>query len=73
MTLPEHSKRLLRTEQAAKYLKLSPSTLEKRRVTGGGPSYSVLGRVVVYDVEDLDAYVEANKRHSTSEATPEAA
>ena len=59
----------LRTKAAAAYLGLSPSTLEKSRVSGDGPIYASLGRVVVYDVEDLDAYVDARKRHSTSELT----
>ena len=64
---PELSKRLLRTKDAAAYLGLSKSTLEKHRVTGDGAIYASLGRVVVYDVNDLDAYVEARKRRSTSE------
>jgi hypothetical protein len=59
----------LRTKAAAAYIGLSPSTLEKSRVSGDGPIYASLGRVVVYDVEDLDAYVDARKRHSTSELT----
>jgi len=66
-TFPELSKRRLRTKDAAAYLGLSKSTLEKQRVTGDGPIYSALGRVVVYDVDDLDTYVEARKRRSTSE------
>lgn len=73
MTTPDHPKRRLRTKDAASYLGLSKSTLEKMRVTGGGPIYSALGRIVVYEVGDLDAYVEARKRRSTSELVPEAA
>ncbi len=65
--------RCLRTIEAAAYIGLSKSTLEKLRVTGGGPSYSALGRVVVYRIEDLDAWVSARKRRSTSETEPEAA
>lgn len=63
----EPSKRRLRTPDAAAYLGLAKSTLEKMRVYGGGPVFAALGRVVVYEVGDLDAYVEARKRHSTSE------
>ncbi len=66
-TLAEIRKRF-RTQAAADYLGLSKSTLEKMRVTGLGPVYSALGRVVVYDVDELDAYVDARKRRSTSEA-----
>lgn len=60
----------MRTEQAANYLALSKSTLEKLRVTGGGPVYAALGRVVVYRLEDLDAWVSAHIRCSTSDNTP---
>lgn len=72
MTAPDLPKRRLRTKAAADYLGLSKSTLEKKRVTGDGPVHAALGRVVVYDVEDLDEYVEERKRRSTS-ATLEAA
>jgi hypothetical protein len=70
MTAPDLPKRRLRTKAAADYLSLSQSTLEKKRVTGDGPVHAALGRVVVYDVEDLDAYVESRKRRSTSEVIP---
>ena len=61
----------IRVPDAAAYLNLSPSTLAKMRVRGDGPAYSKAGpRVVVYDVADLDAYLNGRKRFSTSE-TPE--
>lgn len=62
------NRRTLRTPDAANYLALSVSTLNKLRVFGGGPNYSKLGRVVVYSVEDLDAWLRANRRSSTSVA-----
>jgi predicted DNA-binding transcriptional regulator AlpA len=58
----------LRTQQAARYVGLSKSTLEKYRVTGGGPVYASLGRIVVYESSDLDHWVNQRKRASTSEA-----
>jgi predicted DNA-binding transcriptional regulator AlpA len=58
----------LRTQQAARYVGLSKSTLEKYRVTGGGPIYASLGRIVVYESSDLDYWVSERKRASTSEA-----
>jgi predicted DNA-binding transcriptional regulator AlpA len=59
---------MMRTEQAAEYCGSSSSTFEKLRLTGGGPVYSKLGRRVVYRVEDLDAWLAANRRRSTSDA-----
>jgi len=72
MNISDLPKCRLRTKDAASYIGLSKSTLEKMRVTGGGPVYSALGRTVVYEVGDLDAFVEARKRHSTSEPMAEA-
>lgn len=66
------TKRYLRTAAAAEYIARSPSYLHKRRCSGGGPRYSKIGNVVVYDVADLDEWVAAGLRNSTSDggATP---
>ncbi len=72
-TIPSAQTRCLRTADAANYIGLSKSTLEKLRVTGGGPTYAALGRVVVYRIEDLDAWVSEHRRSSTSDNAPEAA
>lgn len=55
------------TNPAAKFLTLSPRTLEKYRVLGGGPAFYKLGRRVVYRVDDLITWAEANRRQSTSD------
>jgi hypothetical protein len=56
------------TGEAAKYTKLSASTLAKRRVFGGGPKYLKLGRRVVYSKRDLDIWLDAHRRTSTSDS-----
>lgn len=57
------------TRAAAEHVGLAPSTLEKRRVFGGGPPYRKLGTKVVYDSADLDAWLEAQPRmNSTAES-----
>ena len=63
----EKQQRVLRTAEAAEYCGSSASTFEKLRLTGGGPVYSKIGRRVVYRVEDLDAWLAANQRRSTSQ------
>ena len=65
------TRKILRTTEAAEYIGLSPATLEKRRLDGRGPLFLRLGgRSVGYAVEDLDAWIAAQKRrHSTSEPT----
>ena len=60
-------RRTLRAPDAAAYVGLAASTLNKMRVRGDGPVYSKLGRIVVYDVADLDGWLEVNKRASTSD------
>ncbi|MDG2571044.1 helix-turn-helix domain-containing protein [Vibrio parahaemolyticus] len=63
----------LSTPEAASYLGLGKSTLDKLRLTGGGPAYSQLGKRVVYDPADLDAWFARHKRTSTSQSTAAAA
>jgi hypothetical protein len=62
--------RFLRTPDAARFVGLSPRTLEKLRVRGGGPPYSrpPVRHFVVYDVEDLERWLGAGRRRSTSDA-----
>lgn len=62
------SQNKLRAPAAAAYLGLSTSTLAKMRLRGDGPLYMKAGRrVVLYDPDDLDAWLETRKRRSTSE------
>ncbi len=55
------------TLAAAEHLGLAESTLEKLRVTGGGPVFCKLGRRVIYLAADLDAWVASRRVGSTSE------
>jgi predicted DNA-binding transcriptional regulator AlpA len=57
----------LNVEAAADYTGISASTLNKLRVFGGGPVFLKLGRRVAYDVADLDAWLTARRRRSTSD------
>jgi len=50
----------LTTVEAAAYLRLQPGTLEVWRCRGRGPAYQKLGRRVVYDRSDLDAFASAH-------------
>jgi len=54
----------IRVREAAAYLGLSKSTMDKLRHFGGGPRYFKLGRSVIYDIADLDAW--RNERSATS-------
>ena len=59
--------RLLRTEEAARWLGLSGRTLEKHRCCGTGPAYRKLGGRVVYVLADLEAWVDQGVRRSTAQ------
>ena len=67
MTDIENQERYLRTPDAARYLGLSPRTLEKHRTFGTGPLYRKLGGRVVYRQEDLKNWAEQGVRSSTSD------
>ena len=58
----------LRTPDAARYLGVGQSTLERKRVDGTGPVFRTLGaKIVTYAVADLDAWASENVRSSTSQ------
>ena len=59
--------RLLRTNEAARWLGLSGRTLEKHRTFGTGPAYRKIGGRVVYALADLQAWANRGARFSTSE------
>lgn len=59
--------RYLRTPEAARFVGLSIRTLEKHRIYGTGARYSKLGGRVVYRVEDLQEWVNAAAKASTSD------
>lgn len=63
----ETQRSLLNTEQAATYVGSTRSTLEKKRMRGDGPIFLKIGRRVVYDKRDLDAWLDSCRRRSTSE------
>ncbi len=54
VTATSQPQRYLTNDEAADYLRLSPRTLEKQRVIGGGPKFRKFGRRVMYAVSDLD-------------------
>lgn len=58
----------LRTPDAAKYLGIGQSTLERKRIDGTGPQFRQLGaKIITYAVADLDAWASEQVLSSTSE------
>ena len=62
-----HNGQYLSTEQAAAHLGLSPRTLERYRVRGGGPPFLSYCNRVHYMRSDLDAWIVERRRLSTSD------
>lgn len=54
-------------EKAPEYVRISLSTLAKSRVTGGGPAYVKAGRRRLYRRANLEFWMMAHSRASTSE------
>jgi predicted DNA-binding transcriptional regulator AlpA len=65
---PHEYQRRIRTREAAIYVGLSKSTLEKLRLTGNGPRYAKLGKIITYSIDDLNAWVAERVRTSTSDS-----
>ena len=59
--------RYLTNEEAAMFLKLSPRTLDKFRVLGGGPKFRKFGRRVIYALNDLETWANSRICESTSD------
>ena len=57
----------LTVRAAATYSGLTEGYLNKRRVSGDGPMFLKIGGRVLYKPDDLDAWLDAHKRRSTSE------
>jgi hypothetical protein len=53
--------------EAAAYIGVSKSLLNKKRLTGDGPVYIKVGRRVLYDLTDLENWIASSKRRNTSE------
>ena len=56
----------LDTVRAAQYIGHAPGTLERMRISGGGPVYSAVSRRVLYHRDDLDEWMRMGRRRSTS-------
>lgn len=57
--------RYLTNAEAATYLRLSPRTLEKQRVIGGGPRFHKFGRRVMYALADLETWASERSFETT--------
>lgn len=57
----------LRPPAAADHAGTYVQHLAKLRVYGGGPRFIKLGKKVLYDTDDLDAWLESNKHATTSD------
>lgn len=69
------TKQRLNVKEAAAYVGMSVGWMNKARMRAGdGPTYLKIGvRRVVYDVTDLDAWLQGSRRKSTDDQTHETA
>lgn len=65
----DHSKKkLLIARDAAAYMGIANQTLAKYRVHGSSPPFHKIGRQVMYDLADLNLWLQRTKRTSTSDS-----
>ena len=57
----------LGTREAAAFLRLSPRTLDRYRVTGEGPAFHKFGARILYARDDLQSWAAARRMTSTSD------
>lgn len=62
---PSQHPNYLTNSEAAAFLRLSPRTLEKHRVIGGGPRFHKFGRRVMYSLADLEAWASERSFETT--------
>jgi excisionase family DNA binding protein len=65
--------RLLTVKEAAAYLRCGVSTLNKLRVSGGGPMYVKMHGRVFYKLDTLDRYITRHEIRSTAHERSQAA
>lgn len=65
--MPAATEWLLKTPDAASFLGVSASLLNKLRVMGGGPNYLRLGKAVRYTQTDLREWVQLHRYENTSQ------
>jgi predicted DNA-binding transcriptional regulator AlpA len=66
-TTTTRAQRYLTNKEAAMFLTLSPRTLDKFRVLGGGPKFRKFGRRVTYALDDLEMWANSRICKSTSD------
>lgn len=64
---PRGFSRRLHRKQAAEFLGVSLSWLDKARLSGLGPPYIAIGGRILYDSRDLEIFLQSNRHTSTSE------
>lgn len=60
------------TKTLAEYAHTSTRTLERWRSEGGGPPFRKWGHKVLYNIDDVEAYLDAHKHDHTSQYAPKA-
>lgn len=64
-----NAKTRLTVEEAAEFIGVQRTFLDRRRTDGTGPRYLKLGSRVFYSRADLEAWLEAQMRTSTARAS----
>ena len=61
------NQQLINEREVESYIGISINTLRKWRWEGKGPQFVKLGRRVMYRIQDVEAFIAAGSRSSTSD------
>ena len=65
--------RLLSEKEVEQFYGITRRWLQKKRCTGGGPIFIKIGKSVRYRISDIESFLEAHRRSSTSDTGHEVA
>jgi predicted DNA-binding transcriptional regulator AlpA len=58
---------MLTQKEVSKMINMSEAWLEQKRCKGGGIPYIKIGRSVKYDINDVEKYIQNNRKKHTSQ------
>ncbi len=61
------AKKYLTTKELARHLSISESTLISYRANECGPAYKKIGRMVRYDIEEVNSWIELENKKAKKE------
>src|SRR5262245_16189686 len=59
---PDDKPRRMRLREAADYIGITPDALYRLRGRGEGPPFLMIGKIILYDVRDIDTWLASHRQ-----------